>query len=234
MSFQEVVVSRENMVDRMKSRMLDYFRKAPVEMAIIEGFASEIQALMTAIQDVQDLRTPAKAGGVNLDALGRIVGQDRILMDYSLIAWFAPDVDGQGPDQAPIWVTGAPLTESLLVDDIWYRLFIEAKIFRNHTKYGSIPEIQQAAKMAFNIDISFIRTGPMQVFLVIPRYFPLYVFNLLKIGMDPSSEINNLLLPYPMTLSFSGILFFPEEVFFAPDIAGHGPDVAEAAVAFTY
>ena len=93
------------------------------------------------------LRSLDTATGAQLDVIGRIVGQERILLNADFYDFFGfqgatkaasfgelgnPGVGGIFYDY------GKPLGGNIELDDATYRLFIKAKIFKNTT--SSTPE----------------------------------------------------------------------------------------------
>jgi len=230
MAFTSITPEQKDSLTRAIARTLLQFRNSPVFQYILEAFITEIQAFQDAAFDLIQNRGPADATGVNLEAIGRIVGQDRTIFDYSELAWFAADTIGQGADQAPVWVTNAPLTESIEADDTWYRQLIEGRVHRNFTQYGSIPEIQEVARITFGIELSIYRTGPMVVQLAVPSSIPTWILNYLTKTFQNNYVENQYYLPYPATMSIDSVLIMPETSF-TPDVAGAGADVGVAAVA---
>ena len=165
MALSPITIPIPDMLSRMQSRILTQFRGSPVLQGVLTALASEVQALMDATVGVMQAFVPFNAMGVQLDAIGRIVGQDRGIAEIE--PWFTPDTDYYGhPDlTTPVWVTNAPLTGSLIIDDTTYRNYISAKIYRNFIRSGSITEIIDFVKYLFEIDASVLITGPNQIVL---------------------------------------------------------------------
>lgn len=81
--------------------------------------------------------------GANLDVIGRIVGQPRIVIDASGVPFFGflghPQAYGFGSPADPslggrFRAPGEPLTGNKRLIDSDYRTFIKARIIRNHSK----------------------------------------------------------------------------------------------------
>ena len=227
MSFDPVVFDKVEVMKRMVSRLLLQFQGAPVLIDILNAFGLELQLLLDTVGEVIVERSPLDAVEQQLEGLGRIVGQDRIVIDYEDVTWFSPDVVGLGADVAPVWVTGVVTAGSLLADDIMYRQLIEAKVFRNFTKYGSVPENQTVALVAFGVDVSWKLTGPMSVNIFISENTNSAVTNILTDTLHGGDDALSI-MPYPPTLSIDNIIFSPVPSF-APDTE-NGADVGKAAV----
>lgn len=227
MTFDPVEFKKTEIIQRMISRLLLQFHHAPVLIELLSAFGEEIQLLLNAIEQVVVERSPMNAVGEQLEALGRIVGQLRIVIDLEKIIWFTPDVIGFSPDIAPAWVPGVPTSGSLIADDTTYRQLIEAKIFRNFAKYGSVPENQRVALLAFGVNISYILVGPMAVDIIILENTTSTIVDLLS---RTSSNSQGAIMPYPPTLKIEALLFAPDNPF-APDTA-NTVDISTAAVKY--
>jgi hypothetical protein len=167
MGFESIALAEVDAATRTGLRTLLQFRNSPVFHQVLGAFAAELQELFDALFDVIQLRGPADAQGVCLDALARIVGQGRDLIDWSGRTWLTPDVDYKGPDQVPVWVENAALGDSFAADDVLLRDLMLGKVARNHTKYGSVPEIQNAVRQAFSLDVSVVWVAPLVVDVVV-------------------------------------------------------------------
>ncbi len=126
----------------------------------IKASTNQAQVLNDAEVSVMVGRTVEQAEGVQLDIIGRIVGQPRPLQAGAPLQYFQYD---STPPQAwdaesPWFVTNAPLTTVSAVPDVIYRRFIIGKIFRNHIFYCSKPEIMQFIRLTFSVESSIIDT----------------------------------------------------------------------------
>lgn len=126
----------------------------------IKAMTNQTQVLNDAELSVMIKRTLEQAEGVQLNIIGRIVGQPRPLQAGAPIDYFQWDsTPPQGWDaESPWWVQGAPLNVLDAVPDIIYRSFIIGKIFRNHVFYCSKPEIMQFIWLTCGVKSSIIDT----------------------------------------------------------------------------
>ena len=213
MAFPAISTPQVIAIDRMVSRTLLQFRKSPVFLSVLEVFANELQRLHDAINAVIVGRTVPAGVGEQLNGLGRIVGQDRGVATYDDSIWFVPDVNSL--DQTRTWVTNGLYLGLFVADDATFRQFIEARIYRNFSRYGSIPEIQRAFLSAYGYKISFVRVGPMVVDVVLPNEINSIaraaVFNFVS---DDRADDRNA-LPIPATVSIGRILTIAEYNTFA-------------------
>jgi Protein of unknown function (DUF2612) len=98
--------------------------------------------MMGVLRDLMQLRSIDTAVGEQLDVLGRIVGQDRVLIGADAIKYFGfngttlSSTFGSSSNNAlgGYWYSyGKPLGGNILLNDTQYRLFIKAKIKKNTT-----------------------------------------------------------------------------------------------------
>ena len=150
----EIQITTEDLATRAHGTILNQWKDKTVFVDLINKLAKEFQFLLDTIHDVIKKRTLYSAEGWLVDVIGKIVGQKRELIDAGAYTWFAFDTPGKGFDQAPMWVSTAPLTGNYLAGDVDYKRLIEGKIYRNHIKYGSIPEIQEFIRKSFGVESS--------------------------------------------------------------------------------
>lgn len=137
-----------------RSRTTEQFKYDPVEDSGAKIFDKYLQLLLVAQVEIQDvfkdlmqLRDIDNATGKQLDVIGRIVGQDRVLLNADLYTFFG----FQGALKAGTFGDlgnnlvgskfldyGKPTGGNIELDDDTYRLFIRAKIYKNTT--SSTPE----------------------------------------------------------------------------------------------
>lgn len=213
-------------------RTLEVFRRSPVIRGMQTSIIQEAQELHSAIIDSLPARTLNNAAGANLDAIGRIVGLfPRPLVDSSAITYFGPDDTLTAPDQTPVWVTNAPLAGQVQIGDPAYRIAIRAKIAKNHTRYGSAPEIQFFAMVAYGVIVSVKNIGLSDLELVFSAgATALDVAAMISEISDDTAD-HQFLLPLPTTSRIKKVSFrFPDA--FAPDVDNGAPDVAPIGVSY--
>ena len=124
---------------------------------------------------------------------------------------------GQAWDSTPWWCRDAPLVEYIPEKDPVYRTNILARVIANHTLVASVPELEGLIRLVAGNLVSFEKTGPMQVGLIVPS--TISTTNLLRL----TTEINTrrvddeYAVPYPATLNISGYIVFIPTNFFAFD-----------------
>ena len=200
---------RIDLQERNTGHILYQFLNSCVFNQFLYGLTTMEQILYDAAVDVLEFRTLAKAEGVNLDVLGRLVGQPRILLNAEDKQWFGFDNDDEsigGYDQAPNWVQNAPLFGDLPADDPQYRLLILSKIFKNIVKVGSVPEIIRFVQLLTGFNISLVRTGPMDLRLIVPENMPLNTITTITRVFDDKTADRKYLIPMPATGRLTGYM----------------------------
>lgn len=156
-------------------------RHSPVIRSIQTVIGNRIDEVYRALRPVFDIRTLAGGAGYWLDVLGRIVGEwPRPTLDAANITYFTPDVDLGTVDIAPVFVIHAPIADKRPADDGAFLAAIRARIFRNHIRYGSVPEIKQWIMIAYGIDSSVRRLGLSSVRIIVPDTVPDWIITQLS------------------------------------------------------
>jgi hypothetical protein len=140
-----------------QKRLLWQLRNSDTICNYLGAIFTEMQLLFNAVIDVLDERQLAKAAGEQLNVIGRIVGQDRVVIDAStqFFAWDdTPNALGWGEREEDIIIGGGrwkeigePTSGTRVLLDVEFRQFIVAKIFRNHMKFASPCELSSIANI---------------------------------------------------------------------------------------
>jgi hypothetical protein len=186
--------------DRATSRLLVQFQRATLLKAVLRALVNEVERLSVAIADVIRCRTLVAATGVNLDAIGRIVGQKRI-------GWGAIDLPLiQEDNQNIITEDGEDIILATMDRSTWsitddeYLTMILLRITSNFNKFSSVPELSDSILQATGIQVTVERTGPMQVTMLVPPDTSTLMVTYLKQSINLLSANNVYLFPYPATL----------------------------------
>ena len=123
-----------------RSRYTQQFKDKPVFDAYVKIVMQEIAELQTAFKDLKQLRDLDNAVGVQLDVIGAIVGQPRVLVDFTLFPFFGfyEDNSALGFSSLADPTSGGILKslsdsdgEDYEVDDETYRFILRARIVAN-------------------------------------------------------------------------------------------------------
>lgn len=212
--------------------LLDVFRRSPVLVALLQVIIDQAQELDDALVGSLWARTIDGATGAQLDVLGRIVGvYPRPTQDAGAVVYFAPDLPLAAVDWAPVYVTGAPLAGQVPLNDVDYRTALRVKIAKNHVKYGSAPELQYFARIAWGATISVRNLGLSELEVTIaPNTAPRVVTGILSERTDETAD-HQYALPIPTTCRIVRAVF-REQNAFAPDVLQGAPDVAPIGVSY--
>ena len=215
MAFQPIVLESENLTERIISRALSQFKDSPVFCALLSAFADEIQEFMEAAIGVIQGRGCYEAETYALDIIGKLVGQTRTLVDYDAYDWFTFDSPSSRFDESPWWVYTAPVSGKYLAGNEDFRQLIEGKILKNHTKYGSIPEIQAFTQAAFGIPCDIELIDIMTVDIWVPWYTDDNTITLLQSYKTNGEDSDrNYFLPLPAGYQISNVYRYEEPVYF--------------------
>lgn len=177
--FQEI-----NYLDIARTRTTEQFKleNAPVFDRYLQLLTVEMQTLQKTFQDLMQLRSLDTATGEQLDVIGRIVGQDRVLLSADLYEFFgfqgALKAGSYGNVTDPTigakwWSLGKPLGGNVQLDDDTYRTFIRAKILKNTTASTS-EDFIKAINLIFGTEstlaIEDTSTEPATVMVLFNRH----------------------------------------------------------------
>lgn len=190
------------------SLLLGQYQNSCVLRKFIAVFLSECQELYDAILAMMAGRTLNTATGVNLDAIGRIVGQERIAVGIDASDWMMFDTRDKAVDGIQCWCYGASLAQVGDMNDQTLRDWIFFKILKNHALTGSLPEITQAISDFWHLDISFEKVAPFTVNLYVPATISSQQLYYLRMFQDTLRVDRDCLFPYPATLSFTENVYY--------------------------
>lgn len=208
---------RKDLIEQALGRMLSQHFDKCVLRQFVAAIMSEVQELYESIIDMQEKRTLHEALEENLDALGRIVGESRAPYQYDESRYIFADRGNQSPDTSFAWCLNAPFSSFIPVEDEQYRMNILARIFRNHTLVASIPEMEHLTYLLTDCLVSYEKTGPMQVTVVVPATISSTAYNILTLARTDQRVDDAFMLPYPATLWFSGVVIYVPDPYFCAD-----------------
>ena len=202
---------RKDLIVQAINRLLgQHYDKCTLKQFIL-AVMGEVQCLYDALIDLQEQRTLYRAEGETLSALGRIVGQERAPMQYAETYFMYADRPMQAPDAVGAWSRYALLGRFVPSDEDGYQYTILSKIVKNHTLVASVPELQRLIYMITEEHVSFDKTGPMQMTILVPAGLSATAWHILTQAVSDRRADDRFMLPYPVTLWFyTLIVFLPE------------------------
>lgn len=115
------------------SRLATQFSESVNLKAYITSMLSEANNLEQALQDTVVMRWLVNATGKQLDAIGVLVGQPRIIISASLIKYFGFGNDNLGFSSGASFKSLDSIdTGNRLLDDNEYRFFIGTRVIKNN------------------------------------------------------------------------------------------------------
>lgn len=213
---------------RCKTTLSQFRWDDPVLNGINYAIVNQAYITFCDILKALEARDVENAVDYNLDVIGRWVGESRVFAFFSEIEYFAPDSDFT-VDLAPVWVEGGRVFGPGAVNNEEYRTNILARIFKNHVKYGSVPEVIQFAKVAFGINISLRSNGLFDWRLLISADTPENIAEALVSQITNNKYDESYYLPIPIGRRLVSTVFTPEPAF-SPDADGFGPDIGLLSV----
>lgn len=147
-----------NYLAEARSRVTEQFKEAPVFDKYLQLLISDTEELQVMYRDLLEKRSLETATGAQLDIIGRIVGQERELIDVNILEFFGfigvvnagPMGDYYNPELGAIFFSlGDKTVGNILLNDDLYRILIKAKIAKNVT--NATPEdIMRLTNFIFN------------------------------------------------------------------------------------
>lgn len=221
-----------NAADLARDDTLEVFRRSPVLRALQAVPVAEVQEALDAYAESVERRYLDKATGYALDVIGRLVGAfPRPLADSGGIVYFSPDLDLGAPDSAPVFVTNAPENGLVPVNDVVYRAVIRTQIIKNHTRYGSAPELMYYGMFAYGIPVSVRSVGLGDVAVTLPASAPPSVVNSILSENSDETADHRFSMPLPSTARIVRVSFrYPDA--FGPDLDSGAPDVGYVGISY--
>ena len=140
-------------------RITEQFRDKPVFQKYLSLLLSGSTEALAVVKDLMQMRSLDTAVGEQLDVLGRIVGQDRVLVGADTFKYFgfdgaiAASTYGSSFNDAigGYWYSyGKPEGGNIKLNDAQYRLFIKAKIKKN-TSVATVEDVLDFLSFVFDL-----------------------------------------------------------------------------------
>jgi len=137
------------------------FEESPVFDKYLQLLTQPSLEIQEVLRQLMQERSIDTAVGAQLDIIGRIVGQDRTLIDSDLIPFFGYEGNpasnsygdlSVGSSGGYYWDYNKPLSGNVTLSDEQYRLFIKAKILKNITR-STPDEVIEFIKFVFGAEV---------------------------------------------------------------------------------
>lgn len=229
-----------------RGRVGEQFKNKPVFDAYIKLAVDSLAELQSVFKDLMQLRSIETATGEQLNLIGRLVGQDRTLVNYNVFPFF-------GFDGAASAETFGTLSDSTLggvfrskdqeegssstVDDETYRFLIKARIIANSTNATPEDIISGLNFITGNANCTIIEQPNAHITLEIQNNLTDFQSYFIR-GLSNQGGI----VPVPIGVTVDYVMFDGEYFGFAEDdnaigfaetIGGYGLDYGEGYGEFT-
>lgn len=151
------------------------YRHKPKAKATIQLLENEIGQGFSDVFQLQNVLNIEEAMGVNLDLVGKHIGQNRIINGYQLRKFFGFRGSAQALGFSLAKQGGGqwyrkrdPLSDSVQLNDEDYRFLIKCRILKNY-QLGTLPNILDACQFIFGAGCNVIDNYNMTVSIAIPR-----------------------------------------------------------------
>lgn len=225
-------IYKKDLIEEALEKMLSQHYSKCVLRQFVAAIMKEVQVLYDALIELQRQRTVFWAEDENLDALGRIVGQERDPWEYTENNWMFFDRDDQTYNKVPVWCLHGFIGQYVPMEDAQYRVMIISKAIKNHALTASIPELTFLAELFMGVTVSFLKISANRVRILVPANISTTNLILLTRSIADARVDDSYLLPYPVTLDFDGVAIYePNSVFmFDSDTQTYDTDAVLAVV----
>lgn len=210
-------------IEQANDLIVEQYKTSVRLKAYIDAFMAQGNEIEVALFQLLNERNIDNAVGEQLDVIGRIVGLGRILVDAEDLKFLTftdlnspiSDIerawgDVDDPEVGGVWrdINQRP-TGNVRLSDEQYRLFLRAKILKNHTSC-LFPELIAFYKELFGQDVLIeIRESPGAFFVNIGKYLNSTEELIFKV----KDELGRFLVPKPLGILMNVYEFDPETVF---------------------
>lgn len=160
-----------------KNRTTFAWEDKPVFDRYLRVLLGELYTIQQIFKDLMQLRYIDTATGYNLDLIGIIVGQSRVILEADAFPYFgyenAPEAQSYGTINDPsvggyYWDINKPKSGSVVLNDEQYRMFIKSKIIRNTT--NCTPEqIIEFVQFIYDVDQVMFYDGNTEFYVFIGK-----------------------------------------------------------------
>jgi hypothetical protein len=242
-----MAIDKQQYLDIARERYTQQFKEKSNIDRLVATWLSGSEEIQDVLSDVDDIKYIDKASGIQLDNIGEIVGQPRILIDADLIAFFGYQGlsisrsygDLNDASKGGRWkALEESSTGNITLNDPEYRLFIRAKILRNKT-VATTEDVIESIKFLFQAERVHLLedTGPASYRVAIGKVLSQQEKNLIRYEYQDGVKRN--LLVKPAGVGFDDFSEYNPEQFFGFDgvsgVKGYGTllEVGEYVPYFT-
>ena len=217
MALPEIPFVEIDFLEQARSRKTEQFKYKDNIDRYIQLLIDQTPELQNVFKQLKQDRSIDTAVGKQLDILGDIVGQSRIVADADLVAYFGfrntflaeslGDLNNPAVGGIFLSLGESPLGTRTLSDDA-YRIFIKARIIKNNTR-ATPDEFLDMFKFVFNTENVFLQEiGNANIRVDLAGDIGTFE----KIILRSAKEKGNI-LPVPIGVGFESAEYDPENFF---------------------
>lgn len=224
---------KPNYLEFIRDRVTFAFNNKPVFDKYMRLMNVGVEELSEVLRQLMQERSIDTARGAQLDILGDIVGQPRVLVNAEGLPFFGflghQRAESFGDENDPTvggfwWDENQPQAGDYVLDDNKYRLFIKAKIMKNSFQ-GTAEDVIRFIQFVFNVEnVQVSDYGRGTVTILVEDSLDELEKYLLYYFLDEGSH-NSHFIPKVLGVNYR-FGFIPKESFFsylgAPNAAGYG------------
>lgn len=216
--------TEKNYIEGAREKYTMAFSDKVVFDKFIQLVILEIQELQSALKDLTQLRTLEEARGVQLDIVGDILGQPRVLLDVDFLEFFGMEGNPRAHRLGDLFSNRGGiffdlderLQGSVSLDDETYRIMLKAKIAKNTTR-GTPEEMMWYLNFIFGTSASFTaESSAVVIALISDNLTPQQVMLLSYINRSGDYDVT--LFPKPIGVRMEYGFYDPDQSFAFEDI----------------
>ena len=163
---QVIPYEKDDYLEEMRDRVTFAFEDSPIFDRFLRLLNAGNEDLQEVFRQLLQERSVDTAVGAQLDIIGDIVGQPRVLIQADNMPFFGfmghSQAESYGDENIPsvggfYWDENKPLAGDVTLSDTQYRLFIKAKIIKNVTR-GTPEDIIRFIEFVFGVEVVNILT----------------------------------------------------------------------------
>ena len=210
---------REDFLENARDRYTLGFQDKPVFDKLIQIFTQELGEIQDVLKELKQERTLEEAEGTQLDILGRILGQPRILVDVDFLEFFGMVGNPRSSEMGDLFSNSGgmffDLNErmqgSVSLDDETYRIILRAKIAKNSTR-ATPEDLMWYLNYVFGTDATFAaESNAVVIALISENLTPQQVLLLSYVNREGSYDVT--LFPKPIGVAVEYGFYDPSNFF---------------------
>ena len=200
------------------------FQDKPVFDKYLQLIISEVEEIQKVMKDLMQKRTLEEATGVQLDIIGRVLGQPRVLLDVDFLEFFGMEGNPRAYKMGDLFSNiggmffdlNERMQGSISLDDETYRIMLRAKIAKNTTR-ATPEDMMWYLNFVFGTSASFAsESNAVVIALIGDNLSPQQIMLLSYVNRSGDYDIT--LFPKPIGVRMEYGFYDPTQTFAFDDI----------------